>query len=250
MMFICQICYYVAQNTSSILKYRKIQSNYFETTKKIESCLKCEFIIENSATKSRGSICKPSSSHHCKVCDNCVGRMDHHCPFIQNCVGFANLKSFVVLLFWGIIANVFVFLELLNYLDANFMSKFEFFFLLFAEFEFCNFCVLFGIFGSAFFSFGCLILLTQNLVFVFYGLTTIGIKSMKKGERGKGENNSMFNLKVFAGNFWLFLTPLNRIRKFEGYWEIMPDEDVEFASFDLEVHNKEEINKNFEDLSN
>mmetsp|Transcript_11076 Transcript_11076/g.15555 ORF Transcript_11076/g.15555 Transcript_11076/m.15555 type:complete len:302 (+) Transcript_11076:1-906(+) len=43
---------------------------------------------------------KPPFSHHCRICNRCVSRMDHHCPWMNNCVGAANLKHFILFLFY------------------------------------------------------------------------------------------------------------------------------------------------------
>ena len=37
---------------------------------------------------------KPPFSHHCRICNRCVSRMDHHCPWMNNCVGGANLSKY------------------------------------------------------------------------------------------------------------------------------------------------------------
>lgn len=43
---------------------------------------------------------KPPFSHHCRICNRCVSRMDHHCPWMNNCVGAGNLKHFTLFLIY------------------------------------------------------------------------------------------------------------------------------------------------------
>mmetsp|Transcript_18118 Transcript_18118/g.34379 ORF Transcript_18118/g.34379 Transcript_18118/m.34379 type:complete len:392 (-) Transcript_18118:33-1208(-) len=57
-------------------------------------------------TKDSHSMCgqcqtfKPPGSHHCRICNRCISRMDHHCPWMNNCVGATNLKHFLLFLIY------------------------------------------------------------------------------------------------------------------------------------------------------
>lgn len=42
---------------------------------------------------------KPPFSHHCRICNRCVSRMDHHCPWMNNCVGAGNLSKWCLYVF-------------------------------------------------------------------------------------------------------------------------------------------------------
>jgi len=41
---------------------------------------------------------KPPFSHHCRICNRCISRMDHHCPWMNNCIGAGNFKHFILFL--------------------------------------------------------------------------------------------------------------------------------------------------------
>lgn len=54
------------------------------------------------------ALYKPDRTHHCRICERCVLRMDHHCPWLSNCVGFRNYKLFMLTLFYAVLSLVVV----------------------------------------------------------------------------------------------------------------------------------------------
>lgn len=61
------------------------------TTGAIRTCARCNKV-------------KPDRCHHCRLCDQCILKMDHHCPWIANCVGFFNYKYFFLMVTYGTLA--------------------------------------------------------------------------------------------------------------------------------------------------
>jgi len=59
-----------------------------------------------ATTCERCGCARPERTHHCKVCDQCILRVDHHCPWIANCVGFGNYKQFVLLIVYAFVGTV------------------------------------------------------------------------------------------------------------------------------------------------
>ncbi|KAK7253378.1 protein-cysteine S-palmitoyltransferase [Aureococcus anophagefferens] len=50
---------------------------------------------------------KPPRSHHCRICNRCIVRMDHHCPWMNNCIGANNQKHFMLFLLYTIVEAVY-----------------------------------------------------------------------------------------------------------------------------------------------
>ena len=44
---------------------------------------------------------KPERGYHCKMCKNCVRRLDHHCFIINKCIGYENYKIFLNMLIYA-----------------------------------------------------------------------------------------------------------------------------------------------------
>ncbi|KAI9144777.1 DHHC palmitoyltransferase-domain-containing protein [Paraphysoderma sedebokerense] len=65
---------------------------------------------------------KPDRAHHCRICKECVLKMDHHCPWINNCVGFYNYKYFYLFLCYGTLYTVFIFVTVIPTVIRAFSS--------------------------------------------------------------------------------------------------------------------------------
>lgn len=109
------------QNTSKEQLENEINELYFNQLEKRTYCFKCENI-------------KEIRTHHCKICNKCIRRMDHHCPWTGNCVGEDNIGYFIQFLFWASTTILFFYiLEFFFYIfgGVNFGEEIERVFMIF-----------------------------------------------------------------------------------------------------------------------
>ncbi|KAI9021418.1 DHHC palmitoyltransferase-domain-containing protein [Phycomyces nitens] len=71
-------------------------------------------------------VWKPDRTHHCRVCDRCVLKMDHHCPWVNGCVGLENYRYFIQFICYtsGMAAWTFI-TTLAAFIMFNSMSTFD-----------------------------------------------------------------------------------------------------------------------------
>ncbi|XP_032889185.1 palmitoyltransferase ZDHHC23 isoform X2 [Amblyraja radiata] len=65
---------------------------------------------QNEFQKDWCKVCKilrPPRSGHCRICANCVQRLDHHCIWINNCVGQGNHRAFILTLFLFLLTSLY-----------------------------------------------------------------------------------------------------------------------------------------------
>mmetsp|Transcript_8357 Transcript_8357/g.18284 ORF Transcript_8357/g.18284 Transcript_8357/m.18284 type:complete len:286 (+) Transcript_8357:104-961(+) len=145
---------------------------------------------------------KPDRCHHCRVCRECVLRMDHHCPWVYNCIGFRNYKYFFLLLLYGALSFLFVTIMLTPALDEALETDVPLGTLT---------SILFGVTLSSVMGLLNTIFLGFHLYLIFSGLTTI--EFCEKGSARPGEFKNVHdkgwyvNICGYLGSnplLWLF----------------------------------------------
>lgn len=216
---------------------RKVSPKKFPRFSQSKNCMKCLNLNSNSQ-KSKREVCyKPTFSHHCKICSECIARMDHHCPFISNCVGYSNHKFFVGLLSWGFFCTSLYLLEMLNYSLTHFQTKWGV--QTFLSLEFFSMLAMFYAFLTIIFLLGlCFLLLIEHVRLILFNSTSIESTIIKSEQHKEFESKfKLRNLKRFYENFWLVVLPIKLKFKHEGFLEdpIWQDLDSPFDDYELEV---------------
>jgi len=150
---------------------------------------------------------KPDRCHHCRVCKQCILRMDHHCPWIMNCVGYHNYKYFFLLVWYSAVDCWYIALSMLTSVHKAVNEETEFtdlFMLVFGE----TLAILMGFLVVLFFSFH-IWLMTR---------ATTTIEFCEKSTKGDGVSGwkSAYDVGVVRNIFevlgptpWLWLLPIS-----------------------------------------
>jgi palmitoyltransferase ZDHHC3/7/25 len=157
---------------------------------------------------------KPLQSHHCRICNRCISRMDHHCPWMNNCVGAGNLKHFILFLAYTWTCAAFA------------LTVFAWNYFFCAE-EGCIFqtVVLHLVRIMTFLAVGAFLFTSSMLMNVCYGIMTgIGtidrLKKKATNTMSQSDEEPIDLIDVFGiGGYWTWLLPIDPV--FEDYDRVM-----------------------------
>jgi len=161
---------------------------------------------------------KPPRSHHCRICNRCIVRMDHHCPWMNNCIGANNQKHFMLFLFYTLIEATYALALIL----ANVSSGYTYSSSVIAGLEY-------ALLGISIASLLFVATMTYNQVYAI--VTGIGTIDRMRKRGPKGNFAPVPWVDVFGVDPWpLYLLPTDvKYRDFHrvmGYkvatWEISP----------------------------
>jgi hypothetical protein len=55
-------------------------------------------------------VLRPSFTHHCSECHNCILDRENHCPWMNNCIGLFNRKNYILFCLYSVISVSYSFL--------------------------------------------------------------------------------------------------------------------------------------------
>jgi len=146
---------------------------------------------------------KPDRCHHCRVCRQCILKMDHHCPWIGNCVGFKNHKYFLLVIFYSAILSLWVSASMFAQTVES--TKYDT--------PYWRMCMLLSAETLAIFlSIGLLIFCNFHIWLFLNGLTTIEFceKSLRKSFNSQYSQGCIQDIYNNLGPRWyLWLLPLS-----------------------------------------
>jgi hypothetical protein len=211
--FMVMLCHFFAMFTNPGQVEKNKSSGEGKTNYLNNTHLFCEKCITS----------RPERTHHCKVCNRCVNKMDHHCPWIANCVGLKNQKFFYQFLFYATLGDFLAFICLLGkaqeinfeskIYNKNFQSVGEIFFTLKEPL-----IILVGLILSLSMTLAIGLLFVLQTRCILYNYTSIEEKKYKstKDNPWYSSLNKMSNFKLVLGDnilFWFFPVSTNQ----EGY---------------------------------
>jgi palmitoyltransferase ZDHHC3/7/25 len=149
---------------------------------------------------------KPPGSHHCRICNRCISRMDHHCPWMNNCVGAGNLKHFCLFLIYTWLCAAYS----LSVFGWNYF---------FCSDEDCTFhpLVLHLVRLMTLLAVGAFLFTSSMLMNVCYGIMTgIGtidrLKKKATNTMSQSDEEPIQLIDVFGiGGFWTWILPIDPI---------------------------------------
>ena len=164
------------ENTITKSKQKIISEKYDFEISKCKSCY----------------VLRPSFTHHCSECHNCILDRENHCPWMNNCIGLFNRKAYLLFCMYSVITVSYSFLIYFYYKVLKNFSHFR-------DSLFHSLLGIFWLFYCFVYGGFCLMLLSDERESV--------IKEFK--HYGK-EKNKLIKLKmqiIFGSNFslkWFF----------------------------------------------
>jgi len=165
-------------------------------------------------------IFKPDRTHHCRVCNQCILRMDHHCPWIANCVGFMNYKFFLLFVFYGVASAIFVMATMFGRLLQAFGPVLDW-----GQFFLRDFPVVLAFLACLFLSIALGIFFSFHFFLTMSAMSTIELREKKNVQETKHRFNvahmkfdrgTYGNVVHVLGPIYMWLFPIQPHEEFDG----------------------------------